>query len=256
MGMVLFLSDLHVGQHHEEFNPKIARQRICSIVGKLPKEAPETLVVAFGGDIIEGSDIYLRQNAMIQFGARQQSELAEELLTICLDGICEKYSKSNVIVRWVAGNHGRTSLRSAYDDNWDIVIGRHLKEAFKKQARMKFTVQTNQPHDKFKVNGCRFYMIHKTARRDIHLETNARKGVILERLSHHKSDVMLLGHYHVGKASADVDDNLRLVVNGALGGSDPFYSEEGGFFSPPKQALIQVPKGRLPRLDDVQWLRW
>jgi predicted phosphodiesterase len=254
--IVLFLSDLHIGQHHDKFTPTIARERILSIPDSLPKEAPKRLVLAVGGDVIDGSGIYLRHNAMITTSAREQADLAVELFTLLLEKLKEKWKGVTIEIIWILGNHGRVSRRAKYDDNWDIDVGVRIKELYKKDARVSMKVQKRQPHAIFKVGATKFYMLHRTSRCDVHLSTNARKGIIYQRLLHHGCDIFLLGHFHRGTAHCDDSGPLRLVVNGALGGSDPFYAEENGYWNPPGQAVIYVDEKEKPTADSVQWLRW
>jgi hypothetical protein len=254
--IVLFLSDLHIGQRHDVFDPKVARERILGIPDSLPQKAPERLVLAVGGDVIDGSNIYPRHNAMISLSAREQADMAVEIFTLLLEKLKKRWPKLVIEIIWVLGNHGRAGVADKYDNNWDIEVGQRVKELFKKDPRVQMKVHKRQPHAIFKVGATRFYMIHRTTRADCHLTTNARKGAIYRRLMHHKCDVFLLAHFHRGEHHCDEDGTLRLVVNGALGGSDPFYAEQNGYWSPPGQAVICVDKKEECKSDSVQWLRW
>jgi hypothetical protein len=106
------------------------------------------------------------------------------------------------------------------------------------------------------VHQTKFYLIHRVRQYVLSLGTNAKVGALMRRLDQHQADVMLLGHFHQGSHHGLENRRLKLVINGALGGSEPFYAEEHGYWNQPAQAVIHVPQKGKPTLDDVIWVRW
>lgn len=241
---VLFLSDLHIVDEDQ-------CAKIATLAPRLPKGLL-SLTVFLGGDLTAGSGIHPRQDAMLQLSAEEQSNLCvRKALKPLLKRLCKRYDH-NVEVVCILGNHGRTSRYNRPEDNWDLNIGERILDADICPTR----VVKDAPHAIFTVGSTRFYGIHRTRRADTHLESNAKKGMVYERLMRHKADVFLLAHFHHGKHHGDQEGNLRLVVNGHLADPEPFYDEENSYWTRPSQAFIRVPERGLPTVDDVMWLRW
>lgn len=250
---VIFLSDLHIMEgNDQELDRMLAvAQAAIDISGKPGGDC----YVAVGGDCIEGTDIHPQQNAMVHISAREQTDNALRLFKRFTRRLEDHFGF--VQYRWVGGNHGRTSRTAHPTNNWDIEIGTRLADwAEERSGGVAVVVKAHSWHDIFDVKDARFYMIHKVRSMPTHLETNARKGVVYERLLRHKCDVFLLGHFHRGTHHSHQDGTLRLVVNGALSSCEPFYAEEGGYWSRPSQCVIAVPDAGPPMDEDVHWVRW
>jgi len=255
MSLVIFLSDLHIIEGTED-----EEQRLLDIVDDAAhiESAPPIVHVAVGGDCIEGTDIHRQQNAMVHIPAREQVNNALRLFKKFILKLRKAFPNAQIIITWVGGNHGRTSHTAHPSNNWDIELGQRLANWVydREMPDIVVRVQTRAWHAKFQVHHTVFYMIHKIGGKPTHLETNARKGVIYERLMQHKADVVLLGHYHRGTHHCHQNGTLKLVVNGAFSECEPFYREENGYWSRPGQAIIMVPEEGVPMEEDVHWARW
>ncbi len=134
---VLHLSDIHFGKHTQTYNTEIAGERIKLLADKVNHITNirrngakiKELRVYFGGDFVEGENIFSKQILHVDSGVLQQAiyqppiYLARMLLSFL--GNFEK-----VTVKAVPGNHGRPGrfrdLRHPLTD-WDRVMYEYTK---------------------------------------------------------------------------------------------------------------------------------
>lgn len=252
--VVIFMSDLHIVE-----GTALELERMLACADTAHDVCPDArkVFIAFGGDGIDGTDIHRQQNAMISISAREQTDNAFRLWKHFLGAVADLFPKAEIVLLWVGGNHGRTSHSAHPTNNWDIELGVRIRDwVYQRELPIYVNVREKGWHLKFQLNETVFYMIHKIGGKPTHLETNARKGVVYERLMQHKADVVLLGHYHRGTHHTHQNGTLRLVVNGSLTECEPFYREENGYWSRPGQAIIVVPDEGLPMEEDVHWARF
>jgi len=134
---ILHLSDIHFGKHTQTFNTEIGCERIMLLTEKVIRIAKirqngarlKELRIYFGGDFVEGENIFAKQILHIDSGVLEQ---AIKKPPICLAKMILAFLEvfETVKIRCVPGNHGRPGryrdIRHPLTD-WDRVCYEYTK---------------------------------------------------------------------------------------------------------------------------------
>jgi hypothetical protein len=251
---VLMFSDLHYGQLVKsnevgglsEYSPLIAKQRIEVLLSsvihilKYHNNRPDELVIAFLGDIVDGSILRGNQQSNIEFGICKQMIETVELLTDFIVALSEYFPK--IRCYGVYGNHARLTPNpkdSPPSDNFDLLVYHFVQQRIKDMKGISFDY-TEAQHLIFRVREHNFWIEHGDSIRAnlgfLAYGANRQKANVQEMLSIYgeKADYFLLGHFH--RSNRD----LNIYANGSFVGGDLYSIGRMRKMGLPVQSLIGV----------------
>jgi len=160
-------SDLHYCAETRNFNFKVARQANDTFMRKVIALTEiqrknfhvPTLHYNGLGDSIQGTANYDNQRWDVDRAAIDQAEAATELHVSNIELGLVNYDE--VFVNLMPGNHGKIQPKSPdpHHQNWETVIGRSLKWAFRDNPRVHFNI-TDEWYQVVEVLGNRFLLTH------------------------------------------------------------------------------------------------
>jgi len=248
---VLFLSDLHFGQQHEmfdyPFNMQAARDRLLAIPYKMKGPKPGKIVVAFGGDCIEGENIYPNQQVHIEKPAIEQAQAFSVAIWEMLELLYKKFS-CPIDVYTVPGNHGTTGKYASELSNWDNV-GYLLLQALSGLSEAPISVHYNpQEFCMFTVRGHKILLNHHGVK---HTGTPAMRTKLAGWRELFEYDIFLHGHWHEWKVVQWF--GKFVLCNGSLGGVNK-YATKLAVGGPPMQTYFDLIESVEP--NDFRIVNW
>jgi len=257
---VLLLSDLHLEEVVKpetvnglnEFNPKIAKQRLKTVVDRWLKivggqyrslSTVDECVVWLGGDLISGyiHDELVESNAMSPIEA---CVFAEELLEAALRTIVEHGAFKKITVICSDGNHDRTThkVRAATRSKnaYSTLVYGHLRGRLAELKHVGWDIAKGQ-FSYLDVLGRKFRFVHGDG-----VKSNGGVGGISIPLNKAvekwdksiKADFTVLGHFHRWEYSR----TGKWLINGCLPGATPFGLQFGA--TEPMQTAMLVTRER------------
>src|SRR6056297_2601646 len=255
---LLMLGDYHYGLKVNsmevgglgEYNSQIARDRINLLADDIVRvrdyhiNAPDTLHIAFLGDMVDNSIMRGNQYGEVEFGVAQQVIEASELLVDFLIKLSGAFKK--IKCYGVFGNHGRITKNykdSKREDNFDRIIYHIIKKQISDMEGIKFEYTKSQ-HMLVDVSGWRFWLEHGDSVRGWSglpfYGARREKANIQNMLSTFKesSDYVIMGHHH-SKA-----EFLDIFINGAFPGGSKYSIGKLRKMNLPYQLLLGITKKR------------
>ena len=238
---VIFLSDLHFGQQHHMFNKpfdhSVARERVTSIPHMLQGPKPDKVIVALGGDCVEGENIYPNQQVHIEFPAIEQAQHFATATWEMLIGLHKQY-KCPVEVFTVPGNHGRTDKSASELSNWDNV-GYLILQTLSSVSELPISVHYNASElYLFETQGKRILLNHHGVK---HTGTPAMRVKLAGWRELFEFNILLHGHWHEAKVGQWFGQFV--ICNGSLGGVNQ-YATKLAVGSPPMQVYFDLVEGQ------------
>lgn len=216
--LVLILSDLHYGKHTDIFDLATAKDRILSIPSLLEKKVlhhVDEIVVVLLGDIVEGEDIYLTQNGVIECPVFEQTQRATEDIWKLLTSLRKEFNVP-IRVETVPGNHGRMSKTANEKSNWDNVVYYILKVMSSMYKDKDIFVNANyNMFQTFDVKTKKVGIYHEGIK---HTGTPAMQVKIAGWAISKEIEMLCHGHWHKWGTSTWTDKVI--VANGSLCGPD------------------------------------
>lgn len=240
---VIFLSDLHFGQQHDQFgqsfNMQVARDRLLSIPYKLVGPKPDKIIVAFGGDCVEGENIYPNQQVHIECSAIEQSQKFAAASWEMLQLLHDRHA-CPVEVFTIPGNHGRTKKEASELSNWDNV-GYIILSTLASLSDSPIAVHYN-PNEfcLFTSRGKKILLNHHGVK---HTGTPAMRTKLAGWRELFDFDMLLHGHWHEFKVGQWF--GKFVMCNGSLGGVNQ-YATKLAVGSPPMQCYFDLLDGVPP----------
>lgn len=156
----------------------------------------------------------------------------------------------NIKILYVAGNHGRRSIKKDYHgawNNWDYLIAETAKMHCLDIKNIEFLIP-----DSFSVGveieGYGFHITHGDEIRSWNaipwygIERKTRRLTALTAVQNKRVHYYCLGHFHTPAMQAALDGET--LINGAWLATDPYVYEKLSSFSEPSQWLHGVNKKR------------
>lgn len=255
---LLQFSDLHFGLRVKtvevgglsEYNTEIAAARLeylAETLGRLLEYYPldpKELVIAFQGDMVEGSIMRGNQQASIEEGIVQQTILVSELLTDFIISLTPYFPR--IRCYGVSGNHGRLT-KSPTDshpaENFDKMVYYIIKERIKNLQGVSLEY-TDAQHMIVQIGEKKFWLEHGDTIRSwtgIPFYGGKReKANINDILSNFReyTDYVLVGHHHTRAIFEDI------FFNGSFVGGDLFSIGRLRRMNLPSQNLFGVDSKR------------
>jgi len=251
---ILLFGDLHYGQVVREnevgglssYNPKIARERVNILLNKIPRIAeyhtikPRELVIAFLGDIVDGSVLRGNQQSNIEFGVCRQVIEVVEILSDFIIALSQFFPK--IRAYGVYGNHARLTANPKDApplENFDLLIYHFIQQRLKGLKDISVDYTESQ-HLIFELEKKKFWMEHgDTIKAPLGYSpygTNRKKSNAQEMLSHFKENVdyFLFGHFH------RKGNDLNIYQTGSFVGGDLFSIGRLTRLGMPVQYLLSV----------------
>lgn len=251
---VLMFSDLHFGQLVKgvevgglsEYSPDIAMQRISVLQEKLIRflayhpNKPDELVIAFLGDIVDGSILRGNQQSNIKFGVVDQVIGVSHLIEDFIVNLSKYFPR--IRCYGVYGNHARLTPnpKDAHpNENFDRMLYWIIQDRIKdmKGISMEYT---DAQHMIVRVAEHLFWFEHgDTVRSWMGIPfygSQREKGHIQEIMSmfHERADYVLMGHHHNHASFGGI------FLNGSFVGGDIFSIGRLRRMSMPVQSLLAV----------------
>lgn len=237
--LVVVLSDFHVGKRSDSYNMQKFERRLRSIPGKLKTHAniiarPDEIVLAFVGDLVDGSDIYPTQWAAQDADAPQQVILAREAISAMIVDLHRIYPKTPIRAVFVRGNHGRWSKTARPSNNLDVWLGKDIAAmaAERDDPLLSVDVAPGEFHA-IRVGGTIGVLTHKSVQ---HIGTPATRLKFLSWLHRYKAAWLASGHYH--SPSFETYNDMALILGGALCGPDDYGATMARFDGPTQVAFV------------------
>ncbi len=251
---LLQLSDFHYGLRVlpvevgglAEYNTAIAKERLEYLAETMARlleyypMRPKELVIAFLGDMVEGSVMRGNQQASIEHGVITQTMLVSELLTDFIVSLTKYFPR--IKCYGVYGNHGRLT-KSPTDshpvESFDRMVYYIVKDRIKgvKGVTVEFT---EAQHMIVRIGQKKFWLEHGDTVRawtGIPFYGGAReKASINDMLAHfgEHADYFLVAHHH----KRAIFDNI--FFNGSFPGGDLYSVGRLRRMTPPSQNLFGV----------------
>lgn len=251
---VLLFSDLHYGQLVKgvevgglsEYSPLIARERIELLQEKIIRflayhpNKPNELIIAFLGDIVDGSVLRGNQQSNIAFGVVKQAIGVTELLVDFIVNLSKYFPK--IRCYGVYGNHARLTPnpKDAHPaENFDMLIYHNIWDRIKnmKDITMEYT---EAQHMIVRIANHLFWMEHGDTVRSwmgIPFYGSQRERAHIQEIMgmfKERADYVLLGHHHNDARFSGVH------LNGSFVGGDLFSIGRLRRMSLPVQNLLGV----------------
>lgn len=231
-----------------EYNSKVAKTELnyllsktCRILEYYPNR-PDTLVIAFLGDMIDNAIMRDNQMASIEFQVTDQIMGVVELFTDYIISLSKYFT--NIKCFGVYGNHGRITkdIRGAHPkDNFDRIVYWSIQERLRGLENISFEF-TEAQHMLIEVEEWRFWLEHgDTVRSWVGIPFYGAKreknniGDMLSKFSE-KADYMLVGHFH---NDAEFEN---IYINGSFVGGDIFSIGKLRRLNIPSQTVLGVNK--------------
>jgi len=233
---ILFISDTHFGAPDVSGDIMLSKLEgfkhdIASSCLRLPTK------IVFGGDMVEGEEIYPTQTAEVDYTANRQMRQAFNALSELIRYV-SVMSPQPVKVYGVEGNHGRLNKRNY--GNLDGILYMMLDNAF---PDIEFTYAEKREPLFFESEGLKFLVVHGDGIRtyaNIPFYGISRRVMAWSQV--HDFDGVLLGHFHslhyhrVGKKHVFINGTWHV---------DSRYSFRMGLIPSGEQWCIWTDKGRL-----------
>lgn len=235
---VLMISDLHIGvdcdNFYNKYNTEVAGQRLQKLVNDVVKYCKvnkvNTLHVLNLGDLIHGI-IHNSARLEQQLDVVEQVMVAAELISRTLFALTANIP--NVTYRSVVDNHSR-AIASYKDhiekENFNRLIDWYIEERLKDTSLTFIADNIDKGLGLFYLKNGKsiaFAHGHQDGINDVFQHFVGATGKFI--------DYALLGHYHSEKAKTY--QNLKVIVNGSIVGTEQ-YALSKRLFSKPSQTLL------------------
>ena len=239
MTIELLLSDLHYGRLSNEFNAKVARDRMCQLIDATVKEVDthsklfniDRIIVAMMGDMIESYTMHGLESAMASEMANSE-QIVLAITSLMEDALIPLLELGYPIyVPCVTGNHDRTEREKTYNlvgrNNVTWIIYNTLEMLCKSMGY-------NEDNIKFEIAESP-YIVSNIYHNKIMWEhgdniKNTNKKTIEDHIAKRQKqiseiiDFFRMGHYH----EFTLYEQGRIMINGCLTGQDG-YADVWGF---------------------------
>lgn len=256
--LVLCLSDVHYGARVYDtmtgdiiYDTDIAEKCIEAIPEKLMKAVPDRpyagIIVAMGGDMIDGEEIYPTHGRHLDVSVIDQTRGLVRALWKTVKVLRKMFPKVWVI--GVRGNHGRMSRTADERSNWDNVVYQQLGLLAEMEGDEGLKIQHSfGEYFNFEVNGWRGHMRHSAVPHDGTASMRNRLGSWHQM---HNFDFLICGHYH---HAGVLNYNGKYVFrNGCIMPAND-YAERIARRDPARQIVFGVSESAMPTF--VGFLDW
>lgn len=263
VSLLVPLSDFQMGKG-EGGGSKAAVERICrgidAIEGKVKEmkrkgRAPEAIILAGMGDLVEGCDgHYAMQTFSVDLDRREQKRVVRRLLLRAVD-LCVSLAP-RVVLAAVPGNHGEnrnggagSKAYTTWTDNEDLAVVEDLAEICAANPERYGNVSTVLARDLslvLNVSGINvgFAHGHQFGRGAGHAAGKAEKwwlGQVMGRQPVADADILITGHLH-HLIVAESSGRLHIQCPAQDGGSY-WWTAQTGQHSPSGQLMLGVGTG-------------
>lgn len=243
---LLQLSDFHGG---EDVNPEVVNYRndyswdimlqrvdqVLEACESFKRHSPPAtgITVTFGGDMCSGSN-HLELAVTNEFPLAEQGVKVGYVQAEIVRRLSEMYPEVDVYA--VEGNHPRLSQKPAAKDphnNMDWVANVLAKECTKTLSNVRYTIGRSTQF--FEIAGKTMYLMHgdgiKSTMVGVPWGGVIRRANQIQANSSRRIDYFLVHHFHQPAVVG------RILLNGALKGTDEWVEKNFGGGDPPTQLL-------------------
>jgi predicted phosphodiesterase len=260
--LVGHISDTHIGcvvnkdemNGVNEFNNVIAARRFSLFFKeladyKIAHRNETDLILILNGDIIQGIIHSCEAADLIA----TQFASALKIFTEGISYVASKYNK--VTIYCTTGNHGRMLHKQEKGrqttNKWDsfetmlyTALRNHLEKAY---PHLKVIIPVS-PYAEFQIQGHNFFATHSDTiisvgnpGKELKIKNITDKVNEINASLQNRMSVLMVGHAHVPTYQT-LNNNVELLVNGSLSGTDTFAQSIGIFGNVPCQQMFEVTK--------------
>lgn len=258
---ILLLSDSHFGKENHfvdmdtgkdylTYNTEIAIQeanRLVDAVSSInqllaPSYNIDTLHIFTLGDLVEGQDLFVNQELLIEAGVGNQMLFTVKIISDLIRELLREFQ--NVKMINIPGNHGRLKRRAyrsgIYYNNFDFLAGKMLQTIFEKEKRVE--IRTPETFGFLtKVNGWYYWLSHGAQIRSwsgLPWYGIVRYGKSIKN-ELPETDIICLGHFHQN-FEVPIASNLSTIVNGCWIEKDSYCWDQWKRMTVPRQTYFGV----------------